>query len=243
MRSGAAKLLQIFVAVGLLGAVILRRRRRSRNSGELISLGCAALVITALQVVLPVISVDYGVLRAFLQAMIVFGPFISIGSVLIFRPLGERWGLRLAFATATVFFLSLTGVLPQLLGGYPAQLNLNNSGQYYDIYYPHPQEVSAIQWLGDLAASKGGGNIQSQVETDWYTFSKLQTFTGLIPVSDIYPPLIRRKAYVFLGYPTVTQDQATISDEGDIITYKYPLAFLNSTKNLIYSNKGAMIYG
>src|SRR6202044_571209 len=78
-RAGAAKLLQLFVSVGLV-TVIFFRRRRSGSSAELTALGCAALAIVALQVVLPVISVNYGVLRAFLQALIVFAPSVAVGS-------------------------------------------------------------------------------------------------------------------------------------------------------------------
>jgi hypothetical protein len=75
----------------------------------------------ALQVVLPVISVDYGVLRAFQQALIVFGPLVAVGSLVIFRFLPGGWDTRAAFAVAIVFFISLVGVLPQARGGYPPQ--------------------------------------------------------------------------------------------------------------------------
>jgi len=32
-------------------------------------------------------------------------------------------------------FLDLSGFVPQILGSYPAQLSLNNSGTIYEIYY------------------------------------------------------------------------------------------------------------
>jgi uncharacterized membrane protein len=237
VRAGAAKLLQVFVVVGLLAAII-SRKRRSRSYLELIALACAALMIVALQVILPVISVDYGVLRAFLQALIVFGPFVAIGSSVIFRPLGEKWCLAAASATALIFFLSLTGVFPQILGGYPPQLNLNNSGQYYDIYYLHPQEISAIQWL-----QASTGQIQPEVQMDGFTFSQLQTFTKITPVNDIFPTLLQKGSYTFLGYTTVQGREASFSYDGDILTYKYPIGFLDSTQDLVYSSNGAQIYG
>ena len=240
-HSWSARLLQIFVAIGLL-ASILSNRSRSRSFIELIALGCGALVIVALQVILPVISVNYGVQRAFLQALIGLSPFVAIGSSVIFRPLRERWGLCASLVTAILFFLSLTGVFPQLFGGYPAQLHLDNLGQYYDIYYLHPQEITAIEWLQSHVSNSSAGQIQSEVETDRYTFSQLQTFTGLNPVNDIYPTLLRKGAYVFLGYATVTKDQASFSYGGDLITYQYPMGILNSTKNLLYSSNGVLIY-
>ena len=241
LRAGTAKLLQLFVCVGLI-AVIFLRRRRSGSIAELTALGGAALAMVAVQVILPDLSVNYGVLRAFLQALIVFAPFVAIGSSVLCRPAGKKWGLRISSAIAMLFFLSLTGVIPQILGGYPAQLHLNNSGQYYDIYYVHPQEVTAIQWLEDNTPTNAAGQIQSEVETDKYTFSRLQTFADLSPVNDVYPTLIRKNAFIFLGYTTVQKRQSTFSYEGDLITYQYPIGLLDSTKDLLYSSNGARIY-
>jgi uncharacterized membrane protein len=195
-----------------------------------------------LQVVLPVLSVDYGVERAFQQALIVLSPFVAIGSSMIFKPLPKKWGLRASSITVMLFFLSLTGVFPQVFGGYPAQLHLDNSGQYYDIYYLHVQEITGIDWLQSHIPVNSIGQIQSEVETDRYTFNQLQTFTGLSSVNDIYPTLLRKDAYVFLGYTTVTKDQATFLYAGDLIAYQYPMGLLNSTKNLIYSSNGVRIY-
>jgi uncharacterized membrane protein len=240
-RAGAAKLLQLFVVVGLI-AVIFFRKRRSGSNAELTALGAAALTIVALQVMLPVISVDYGVLRAFLQALIVFAPFVALGSSTLCSPAGKKWGLRVSSIIAILFFLSLTGVMPQILGGYPAQLHLNNSGQYYDIYYLHPQEITAIQWLQDHAPTNAAGQVQSEVETDRYTFSRIQTFVGFNPINDIYPTLLRKKAYIFLGYTTVQKKQSTFSYDGDLITYTYPVGLLDATKDLLYSSNGARIY-
>jgi uncharacterized membrane protein len=241
MRSSAARLLQVFVLLGLLSA-LLTKRRRGRPFVELIALSCGALVIVTLQVVLPVISVDYGVLRAFLQALITFAPFVAVGSVLVFKFLGPVWRLRAASVVAISFFLSLTGALPQALGGYPAQLHLNNDGQYYDIYYLHPQEITAIEWLQGKVDSRALGDVQSEVETDRYTFNQVRAFTGLSPINDIYPTLLRQGAFVFIGYAAVQKGQATFNYDGDLITYQYPMNFLNGQDDLLYSSNGARIY-
>jgi len=240
-RASSAKLLQIFMVIGL-AAALFSKSNRSRPFIELIALGFGALVIVTLQVILPVISVNYGVERAFLQALIVLSPFVAAGSTMMFGPLRWSWRLCASSTTAILFFLSLTGVFPQVFGGYPAQLNLNNSGLYYDIYYLHPQEVAAIEWLQDDVSTNTLGQIQSEVETDRYTFNEVQTFTGLSPVNDIFPTLLRRDAYIFLGYTTVTKDQATFSYSGDLITYQYPIGMLNSTRDIVYSSNGARIY-
>jgi len=240
-RSLSARMLQLFVAIGLAGAILSRRKRKGSSAG-LVALGVGALFIVALQVVLPVISVDYGVLRAFQQAMIVFGVFIASGSVLIFRKLGPKWSMRAAFTVAMLFFLSLTGVIPQLLGGYPAQLQLNNAGLYYDIYYLHPQEEAGIQWLQSESSSGALGNAQAAVQTDGDTLSQVQMIPGISAINDIFPTQLRKGTYVFLGYATVTKGQATLLDSGDDITYQYPTGLLNSHADLVYSSDGTRIY-
>jgi uncharacterized membrane protein len=243
MRAGVARMLQIFVVIGLFSA--LRRSRKSTPGRltELISLATGALLIVALQVVLPSISADYGVLRAFQQAMISFGPLIAVGSFAIFWLLPDRWRYKAVFAISIIFFASLVGIIPQALGGYPAQLNLNNSGQYYDLYYTHPQDISAIEWLQSRISPGGTGQPQPTVQIDQNAYQELQTYTTLKMDPDDYPSDLVQGSYVVLGYQTVTEGQATVFLDGDQITFNYPVHLLNSTDNLIYSSNGAEIYG
>jgi hypothetical protein len=166
-----------------------------------------------------------------------------VGSYTIFGFIRTKWSRRAAFAVAFVFFSSLVGAIPQSLGGYPAQLNLNNSGQYYDLYYTHPQDITAIDWLQSHIPGGAGGTNQPTVQIDNYTFNELQTYTHLNLDYDDFPTSLQRKSYVFLGYQTVTERQATIFESGDLITYNYPVNLLNAAYNLVYSNNGSAIYG
>ena len=87
------------------------------------------------------------------QGLFVLAPFLVAGSVVSFAWLGWRRAKAAAAAIfGLVFFLSLTGVLPKLLGGYPPQLHLANSGDYYDFYYVQPEERAAVQWLSARTA-------------------------------------------------------------------------------------------
>jgi uncharacterized membrane protein len=243
LRAGSARLLQLFIGLGLLSAFLTWRTRPSRWKTELIALSCGAVVIVALQVVVPVISTDYGVLRSFQQAMLVSGPLIAVGSYTIFRHLPGMWGRRAIFAVAVVFFTSLVGALPQTLGGYPAQLNLNDSGQYYDLYYTHPQDITAIKWLQSSFAGDVRARTHAAVQMNPYTDNELQTFTNLDVNIDDFPTDLLKTSYLFYGYQTSTTEQSSIFVNGDLVTYNYPMALINSEYNLIYSSNGAMIYG
>ena len=63
-------------------------------------------------------------------------------------------------------------------------------------------------------------------------------------VGDNYPTLIRKSSWVILGYSTLHTGRATTDSDkdGDLITYEYPIDFLQEHKNLVYNNGGAEIY-
>jgi hypothetical protein len=197
----------------------------------------------ALLVLVPVISADYGVLRVFQQAMLISGPLVAVGSYTIFRYLPQKWRARAVFTVAIVFFSSLVGAIPQTVGGYPAQLNLNDSGQYYDLYYTHPQDITAIEWLQSNIPGGVSGPMHSAVQMNPYTYNELQTFTSFNVNSMDFPTLLVKNAYLFYGYQTATTGQSSIFADGDLITYNYPMGLVNDKYNLIYSSIGAKIYG
>ena len=234
IRSGAAKLLQVFVCVGLL-ALALNAVARFKPLPELVLLGVASFAVVVSQVVLPQVSVDYGVLRAFQQSLIVLAPFLATGAMMCLRPL-RAWADRAAAAFTIAFLVSLTGLQPQLTGGYPAQLNLNDAGLYYDIYYPHDQELAATRWLFERAHQAG-----ADVQTDRYTAARLP---GLVDdgTADIYPTQLRTDRYVLLGWSTVRSGRAVVTVLGDQLTYHYPRQLLQDTRNLVYDNGGAEVY-
>jgi uncharacterized membrane protein len=209
-----------------------------RLTSEYYALALASLVVLAFQVLIPNLSVEYGVLRAFQQSLLVLAPFLAVASALLFRRLGRAADYAVA-SLALAILVSTSGLLPQSTGGYPPQLNLDNEGTYYDIYYVHPEEVAGIKWV---RSASNGSDVQSEVQTDRYTFNRLQTFTGASTLDDIFPSLIRLDAFVFLGFSTVRNDTSTVAFEGDLITYRYPVSFLSGVKSLVYSNGGTEIF-
>ena len=81
--------------------------------------------------VLPDLSVDYGVLRAFQEALIVIAAVLVAGSLTAFSPLGPMGQPDQLCHRHRHPGLHLRAAAPGA-GAYPAQLALNNSGQYYD---------------------------------------------------------------------------------------------------------------
>jgi uncharacterized membrane protein len=240
MRTGAASLLQLFVVIGLL-VVVLGRATRFKPDREFTLIAAASMGVVLSQVILPNLSVEYGLLRAFQQSLIVLAPFLAAGSIAALSWVGRRRVSVAASFVALIFFLSLTGVIPQVLGGYPAQLHLDNSGKYYDIYYAHPQERRAFTWLEQRVASDRTRLVDAQIQSDLYTYNRLRSF-GTTREDDIFPTLLRPGTYAFLGGPNVNRKISTFTFAGDEVTYRYPFGLLDSTKNLIYASNGAQIY-
>lgn len=240
VRQGAAKGEQIFAGIGLLIFVVLRGRR-CLIGREYYCLCVGGIAIVALITVLPDLSVDYGVLRAFQETLILIAPILVLGSVSAFSFLGRLWSMRVATLIAVGIFTSTIGLLPQVLGDYPAQLSLNNSGLYYDIYYTHPQEMAAVDWLANKPDVLPSG-IEAENFTDRFYFTSPSEVSGQQVITDIYPSVVRPSSWLILGYSTLHTGRATTYFDGDLLTYVYPIGFLNVTKNLVYSNGGAEIY-
>ncbi|MFF7632731.1 hypothetical protein ACFZB9_06200 [Kitasatospora sp. NPDC008050] len=237
LRQGAATLLQLLLLIGLV-VTVRARRRVFQPLRDQVTLTVGALGVIALLTVVPQLSVDYSVLRAFQQGLFFFAPFVAAGTLWVVRWAGRR-AVPIACALILGLFLDLTGVVPQLLGGYPAQLQLNNAGQYYDIYYPSTEERLAAYWLEQSLA---GRKPMPVVQTESYTFSRLQTLITGPAIGDIFPTDLGTNPYVVLGTTTVRTDQVTFYYQGDLVTYRYPMGLLDSTKDQIYSSEGAEIY-
>jgi uncharacterized membrane protein len=246
IRGAAAKDELLFPAIGFV-VILFNRRLRRRVGREVFFIAIGSSAMVALIIILPNLSVDYGFTRAFQQALIVVAPVLVVGSLAIFWAFGPVVALRCSAVVAIGIFISTTGLLPQILGGYPAQLNLNNSGQYYDIYYEHPQEVAAVDWLGDEPRVVSDG-VQASFTPNRFAFTAPTKVTGSQleqgpgQIGDIFPLIVRRSSWVVLSYWTVHTSLTEAYFNGQLITYVYPLDLLRTNKNLVYNNGGSEIF-
>jgi hypothetical protein len=241
MRSLLAKYYQVAAITGLLLLVWGNRRRRDlpASQREYLCLAGASFVGLVAVVALPDLSVEYGLLRAFQQALIFLAPLVAETTLALVWLVGGRRATAAAVAVGLMALASLSGVIPQVTGGYPPQLNLNNAGTYYNDYYLHPQELGAISWLDGQVQNRTA--VQAEIETDRYT-SYLVGDAKARTTADVFPTLIEKHAYVFLGYATVTIDRASVSIDGNTVTYRYPIGLLDTTKDLVFASNGARIY-
>ena len=240
-RQTSAKILQLLFIIGFIYSIIRSNFFKKMDTEfVLMTMGSGVFVFT--QVILPVLSVQYGVLRAFQQSLMFFGIFIVVGSMVIFLRFRKSVQICLVGILVIIFLLSSTSFISQITGGYLPAIHLSNAGTYYNLYYAHDSEVGGINWLQNNVYGYDQKEYQSSVQTDRYTSTKIVTISDINPLNDIYPGLIRKNSYVFLGFANIYKKQVTIIYSGDLISHTYPIEFVNENKNLIYSNDGSRIY-
>jgi uncharacterized membrane protein len=260
-----AKTLEVLAPLGIL-YILLRRATASKIDSEYYLLSLFSLLFIALNVVLPFLSTEYGILRALQQSMFVLAIFVVIGSVAI----GNIWAsitcralkriargissssLKDIYIVSTIipvamsllFLLFSTSCIPQLFGGNVAVLHLADSGRYYDNYIVHPSDYSGIAWLTNYSKQqpKVLDNLQFETQTDRYVVPAPGPLVSIGTGDNIYPSLVRKSAYVYMGYSNVNNQRATLVYNGDQVSYTYPLQFLDLQKNLLFNNGSARIY-
>lgn len=237
-RQFFAKILQVFLLVGLLYSVF-RTRFLSRPLGPEVALFMfGSLAFIASQVLLPVLSSEYGIFRAFQQSLIFLGINIAIGASVTFGLLHRGRHIILPVTFAVLFFLSMTGVFTRIVMLEPSQLHLGNHGLYYDLYYTNDSDIMAAAWVNEHIP-KGVGAI---LQTDKADASYIKALTGVDVINGIYPGLVRRNAYVMLHKTNTKKGVSLILWNSDAVQYTYPEEFLVQHKDLVYDNGEVRIY-
>ncbi len=242
LKLASAGLMQVFLIAGVVWLVWRRKRPSDQPLPplEVTYLSLGAVAALALIVLVPNLSVDYGVLRAFQQTLLVTAPLMAAGLWLLLRPLASR-AATLVVLVPVVLLLILSGVLPALLGGQQERLALSNSGSYYERFYTTDSETQAISWL---AATDASTSYRSKVISNRnVTVKMLAATNNAAPVADrLYPTLLTRDAFVYVDGQILEKGHSTIFYTGDLINYVYPQRELDQGLDLVYSSPKSRIY-
>lgn len=257
-----AKFMQILVPLGIL-YILLYKSSIKYIDDEFYLMTLYSIIFIFLIIIIPVLSTEYGIYRAMQQAMFILALPIVLGSLWIgsWIKYGKQQVYYLYFKVKKIktqtfsnthenifpivlvllFFLYSTSFILQIFGKNPAILYLSNTGRYYDNYLIKTTEVSAVSWLSTITDKKISG-LRIQIQTDRYTSGRIASLTSMNIYNDIFPGIVRKDSYVYLGKANTTKQRATLVYGGDQITYTYPVQFLDDNKNLIYNNGEAKIY-
>lgn len=113
---------------------------------EFFSISLVFCFAMAISLIIPNISVGYGIGRQYILANIVLSTFLILGSILIgkYIKIKAYWILTVVLI---LYFLSSSGALYQITGT-PSALILNSEGRHYDMYYINDEDSYAAKWLG-----------------------------------------------------------------------------------------------
>jgi uncharacterized membrane protein len=233
LRANSARLLQVLVGTGVILMVFRKKGARLRTDGVFKSIAIGSLCCVAVLVAVPSLTLDYGLLRAFLQAFIVLSAVGAACLTTFCGLFGSRRSEGLAMLVAVVFLLSSTGLVATATGGYLPQLHLANAGYNYDDYYVHDSEVLTAEWFNTNVPPDS--LVVSGDRVDPRTSANRSITVPIVAGQGILPVQLDRRAYVFLGYTNVVLGQAYAVFQNQGIQYTYPTGFLDSTKNLVFS--------
>ena len=166
---------QILILIGFIVFILKKSPYLRYVDSEYKILAFVSMLLLGLVTLLPMFSIEYGILRFFQQTLIVLALPTVIGSLMVFNFLNEKARLYLSLTIFIVFFLSLSGFIPQILGGYYPQLQLNNTGAIYDSYYTHKSEFNSIKWLSNYSNSEY--SIQSNLEASFKMLASSNLFS------------------------------------------------------------------
>jgi uncharacterized membrane protein/GT2 family glycosyltransferase len=226
------------LAMGAAGALLWGVHRRfSQRRLELSLLVAAAPALFVLGHIMPQVAKFYNITRMNEHMLLL----AALPAVLAFAWLFDRYlaVLRkpvIAAALVTSFAIA-AGLVAQLAGGNPAA-NLNNYGSDYQRFYPTDTDMAAARWL---AGTRKDGEI---VYADRYAALRLTSLTNVKQnfFSDVTPESISQPAYVYADRTNIVDDTAMASYNGKTVLYQFPRYFLDSHKDLLYSNGQAEIY-
>jgi hypothetical protein len=226
LKLGCALVMQVFALLGVLW--LLRRRLRGTDaSREVTFLTGGAMAALGLVVLVPNLSVDYGVLRAFQQTLLVVAPVMAMGMWFVLRR-------RVLCAIAPVALLVVLAATQQRIG-------LANAGTYYDRFFATDSEMHGIEWLG--ATDRADKDNERIIANRNVNVRLLALSDNRAPVSDrLYPTMLSRDAYVFVDAQILDQGESTVFWTGDLLTYDYPVDVLDEKLDRIYDAPQARVY-
>lgn len=225
VKLACALVMQAFLLLGLVW--LLRRRKDSGFPREVVFLVWGSMAALGLIVVVPNLSVDYGVLRAFQQTLLVVAPVMAMGMWFVLRR-------RVLCAVAPIGLLVVLAATQQRIG-------LANAGVYYDRFFATDSAMHGIGWLGttDRADKKNERIIASRN----VNVRLLALSDNRAPVSDrLFPTMLSRDGYVFLDGQVLDQGESTVFYTGDLLTYTYPIGALDRHLDLLYDAPQARVY-
>lgn len=237
LRQNFGKILQLLAGLGVIYTVFQYVRKRSNALPlDLICLSMAGIVLLVFMVVLPNLSVNYGVLRSFQQSLIFLVVPIAILLSRLMHALRPQLRTFIAAAGMAVLFLLFTSFIGQIVGGSGATLSLNNRGLYYGLYYTTQADLRSFAWMKTMIPAKSdvraASHAKALMHDPTYPFDK----TGILPTQR------PNKSFVYLNQAQTIAQKFYVYQQSSPLIMTFPMDYYNEHANQIYSTATTGVY-
>ena len=231
------QLLNLLAGIGAL--VLALRRKLPLVAWQIGFMGLGGMAILVLVRISGTIAQQYNPQRAFLQVLIVLG----IGICWLFQRMGARWKptrspiLIICGAGLALFMAGTSGVEGAFVGGGEAA-NMANQYDDYQEFVMSSQDLAAASWV-DKAAPAG-----QFIYADHYGELRLNTVAAARSgvFDEITPETLDARAWVYATSANL-QDNIVRSQSGSVsVVYAFPLQFLTSNYNVVYTNGSSEVF-
>ncbi|MDB5238946.1 MAG: Protein of unknown function rane [Candidatus Parcubacteria bacterium] len=228
-------LIDMFPIAGIIVLCLRLRKRESSTTYDLILINMSALGLITLTLLVPYLQDYYNLTRLYLQMFILICMLSIVGGMALLKSL-PRYQIEILACIVAIMFCSQSGLFEQFTGG-EKRLTLNSLPGNLDIYYTYDSDIAGAKWL-----AKNRDPI-APIQSDIISSLRLQSF-GDIAAGNfaILPQTLRRNSYVYLTNLNINSGKNFYQYENNLLIFNYPLEFLDSHKNLIYSAGGSRIY-
>jgi hypothetical protein len=240
INSWTRRLIVVLYELGAIAGTVLlwvHSRRKVGPAHVLAVLSTGTLLALAATVVLPQLSVDYGLLRLFQQSLVVLAPAVLLALTGAARVFGRRTAAAVSAFAVTGCLLSTSGLAPQMIGGYQPQLNLNNAGGYYQAYYTSADDLAVARWVDSHLAPA------ALLSADSADYRTLRSITRLYPLEGVAPAMVPAQAYLEVDDVGPDRAQAVAIVRDRILTYEFRLDCVTAGRPLLYAAGPHRIYG
>lgn len=225
-------LIQIFLVFGVVIWVLNKKYKAQNNYIYFITISLLSIIF--LLVLLPNISMSYGIVRFLQQAFVLLSlPVLLFVSKL---PTFRNDSAFLPTIYSILFFIIMSGLLPEITGGFIGQISLNNYGAYYDRYYLNKAEIQSDSWL--LSVTKPKDVIYS--DNTIQLFDPLNRH-NLIYRNELLTTSVSKNSYLYLSQSNFKLQRYSVLYLGETIYYNLDNSLFYKYKNTIYNNGDSAI--
>jgi len=227
---------KIFVILGVFYLFI--KRKKFNYNFIIFNIACFSILVILL--ILPFISIQYDVVRPYQQILILSSGSAILGASIIFKKVPKIPHEIFVAIFLIFYFLALSGIFHQIVGGSDISMRLNYKGYEYSSYYVSKPETDSAGWMyKSIPQNKMVNSDTNAITRIFISFSPL-IYSNLI--RDIHPFLINKNNYVYSSSYSKIEGNYFKNLRGNTVSLNFPTEFLNGNKNKIYNNGGSEIF-